>query len=81
MKISLSLLNGGASGVAENLGGFEKGDSWGDSECTKNSLLIAHGYKSLDNYLRRHRRAALLFSGGLDSSLLLAAAARPWGRG
>ena len=37
--------------------------------------------KSLDNYLRRHRRAALLFSGGLDSSLLLAAAARVLGPG
>ena len=37
--------------------------------------------KSLDNYLRRHRRAALLFSGGLDSSLLLAAAAQALGPG
>jgi uncharacterized protein len=37
--------------------------------------------KSLDNYLRRHRRAALLFSGGLDSSLLLAAAAKALGPG
>lgn len=36
---------------------------------------------SLDHYLRRHRRAALLFSGGLDSSLLLAAAARALGPG
>jgi uncharacterized protein len=33
----------------------------------------------LENYLRRPRRAALLFSGGLDSSLLLAAAARSLG--
>ena len=47
----------------------------------KNSPLIAHCYKSLDNYLRRHRRAALLFSGGLDSSLLLAAAAIALGPG
>ena len=38
-------------------------------------------YKSLDNCLRRHRRAALLFSGGLDSSLLLAAAAKALGPG
>jgi uncharacterized protein len=37
--------------------------------------------KSLDNYLRRHRRAALLFSGGLDSSLLLLAAAKALGPG
>ena len=37
--------------------------------------------KPLDNYLRRHRRAALLFSGGLDSSLLLAAAAQALGPG
>ncbi len=33
----------------------------------------------LENYFRRHRRAALLFSGGLDSSLVLAAAARALG--
>jgi pyridinium-3,5-biscarboxylic acid mononucleotide sulfurtransferase len=37
--------------------------------------------KPLDKYLRRHRRAALLFSGGLDSSLLLAAAAQALGPG
>jgi pyridinium-3,5-biscarboxylic acid mononucleotide sulfurtransferase len=37
--------------------------------------------KSLDTYLRGHRRAALLFSGGLDSSLLLAAAAQALGPG
>jgi uncharacterized protein len=37
--------------------------------------------KSLEEYLRRHRRAALLFSGGLDSSLLLAAAAKALGPG
>jgi pyridinium-3,5-biscarboxylic acid mononucleotide sulfurtransferase len=37
--------------------------------------------KSLDKYLGRHRRAALLFSGGLDSSLLLAAAASALGPG
>jgi pyridinium-3,5-biscarboxylic acid mononucleotide sulfurtransferase len=37
--------------------------------------------RPLENYLRRHRRAALLFSGGLDSSLLLAAAARVLGPG
>ena len=37
--------------------------------------------KPLNNYLRRHRRAALLFSGGLDSSLLLAAAAPALGPG
>jgi uncharacterized protein len=36
---------------------------------------------SLEEYLRGHRRAALLFSGGLDSSLLLAAAARVLGPG
>ncbi len=35
----------------------------------------------LQAYLRRHRRAALLFSGGLDSSLLLAAAAQALGPG
>jgi len=35
----------------------------------------------LENHLRRHHRAALLFSGGLDSSLLLAAAARVLGPG
>jgi pyridinium-3,5-biscarboxylic acid mononucleotide sulfurtransferase len=39
--------------------------------------IIAH----LQEYLRRHRRAALLFSGGLDSSLLLAAAAQALGPG
>jgi uncharacterized protein len=37
--------------------------------------------KPLNKYLRRHRRAALLFSGGLDSSLLLAAAAQALGPG
>jgi pyridinium-3,5-biscarboxylic acid mononucleotide sulfurtransferase len=37
--------------------------------------------KSLDEYLRGHPRAALLFSGGLDSSLLLAAAAKVLGPG
>jgi pyridinium-3,5-biscarboxylic acid mononucleotide sulfurtransferase len=37
--------------------------------------------KPLNHYLRRHRRAALLFSGGLDSSLLLAAAAEALGPG
>ena len=37
--------------------------------------------QNLDHYLRRQRRAALLFSGGLDSSLLLAAAARVLGPG
>ena len=41
----------------------------------------AEALNHLDNYLRRHRRAALLFSGGLDSSLLLAAAARALGPG
>ena len=35
----------------------------------------------LQAYLRRHRRAALLFSGGLDSSLLLAAATQALGPG
>jgi pyridinium-3,5-biscarboxylic acid mononucleotide sulfurtransferase len=35
----------------------------------------------LNDYLRRHRRAALLFSGGLDSSLLLAAGAQALGPG
>ena len=37
--------------------------------------------KPLEEYLRRHRRAVLLFSGGLDSSLLLAAAAKALGPG
>jgi uncharacterized protein len=37
--------------------------------------------QNLDQYLRRHHRAALLFSGGLDSSLLLAAAAGVLGPG
>ena len=37
--------------------------------------------KNLTKNLRRHRRAALLFSGGLDSSLVLAAAARTLGPG
>ena len=37
--------------------------------------------QNLDHYLRRQRRAAVLFSGGLDSSLLLAAAARLLGPG
>jgi len=37
--------------------------------------------KSLNQHLRRHRRAALLFSGGLDSSPLLAAAAQVLGPG
>jgi uncharacterized protein len=37
--------------------------------------------KLLNDYLRGHRRAALLFSGGLDSSLLLAAAAKVLGPG
>ncbi len=37
--------------------------------------------KNLTENLRRHRRAALLFSGGLDSSLLLAAAAQALGPG
>ncbi|MHB9075186.1 MAG: ATP-dependent sacrificial sulfur transferase LarE [Desulfobaccales bacterium] len=35
----------------------------------------------MDSYLRRHHRAAVLFSGGLDSSFLLAAAARVLGPG
>jgi uncharacterized protein len=34
---------------------------------------------TLEEYLRGHRRAALLFSGGLDSSLLLAMAAKVLG--
>lgn len=37
--------------------------------------------ENLTDHLRRHHRAALLFSGGLDSSLLLAAAARILGPG
>jgi uncharacterized protein len=37
--------------------------------------------QNLGHYLRGHRRAALLFSGGLDSSLCLAAAARVLGPG
>jgi uncharacterized protein len=57
--------------------------SWGDTQVPpyKNCPLSANHHKSLDNYLRRHRRAALLFSGGLDSSLLLAAAAIALGPG
>jgi uncharacterized protein len=43
--------------------------------------LSANYHKSLHQYLRRHRRAALLFSGGLDSSLLLAVAAKALGPG
>ena len=39
----------------------------------------AEALKHLESHLRRHRRAAVLFSGGLDSSLLLAAAARALG--
>ncbi|MFI5355070.1 MAG: ATP-dependent sacrificial sulfur transferase LarE, partial [Desulfobaccales bacterium] len=39
----------------------------------------AEALNHLENYLRRGRRAAVLFSGGLDSSLLLAAAARVLG--
>jgi uncharacterized protein len=38
-------------------------------------------WKALDSYLRRHRRAAVLFSGGLDSSFLLASAAMLLGPG
>jgi uncharacterized protein len=34
---------------------------------------------NLENYLRQHRPALLLFSGGIDSSLLLAAASRVLG--
>ena len=41
----------------------------------------AEALNHLEDYLRRHRRAALLFSGGLDSSLLLAAAAQALGPG
>ena len=67
------------SGV-KNFGGFKR-EILRCPQNDKNSLLIAHGYKSLDTYLRRHRRAALLFSGGLDSSLLLAAAAQALGPG
>src|SRR5512147_756526 len=44
-----------------------------------NHLDIA--LRQLTDHLRRHRRVALLFSGGLDSSLLLAAAARVLGPG
>ena len=36
---------------------------------------------NLQDHLRRHRRAVLLFSGGLDSSLLLAVAAQTLGPG
>jgi uncharacterized protein len=38
-------------------------------------------HQNLEHYLRRHRRAALLFSGGLDSSFLLAVAAGILGAG
>jgi uncharacterized protein len=40
-----------------------------------------NSFSTLDQYLRRHSRAALLFSGGLDSGLLLAAADRLLGPG
>jgi len=47
-------------------------------------MQVNHSYKALSqlgDHLRRHRRALLLFSGGLDSSLLLAVAARTLGPG
>lgn len=43
--------------------------------------LIDGAYNDLSNYLRQWRRAALLFSGGLDSSLLLTLAAPVLGPG
>jgi uncharacterized protein len=42
---------------------------------------VTNPVNHLENYLRRGPRAVLLFSGGLDSSLLLAAAARALGPG
>jgi uncharacterized protein len=42
---------------------------------------MGNAFKNLENYLARCSRAALLFSGGLDSSLLLAAAAAVLGPG
>ena len=59
---------------------LKKGDL-GGFENLHGERIYGNRYKSLDNYLRRHRRAALLFSGGLDSSLLLAAAAIALGPG
>lgn len=53
-------------------------------KATHSSIIMqssAEALNHLENYLRRHRRAALLFSGGLDSGLLLAAAARALGPG
>jgi uncharacterized protein len=47
----------------------------GAYQCLPNNVH----WKVLDSYLRRHRRAALLFSGGLDSSFLLAVAAKVLG--
>jgi len=44
-------------------------------------LLEMKAINNLENYLRRWPRAVLLFSGGLDSSLLLAVAARALGSG
>ncbi len=40
---------------------------------------LDNALSKLEGHLSRHRRAALLFSGGLDSSLLLAVAARTLG--
>ena len=42
---------------------------------------LSEALERLQDHLRRTRRAALLFSGGLDSSLLLAVAARTLGPG
>ncbi len=44
-------------------------------------MTVHNKISDLEDYLRRWPRAALLFSGGLDSSLLLAAAARVLGPG
>jgi uncharacterized protein len=42
-------------------------------------MAVNNKIRDLENHLRRRPRAALLFSGGLDSSLLLAAGARVLG--
>jgi uncharacterized protein len=44
-------------------------------------FIMNKALQRLENHLRRRPRAVLLFSGGLDSSLLLAAAARALGQG
>jgi uncharacterized protein len=68
--------------IAEPLSSIKrKGDPASRLRATLQPGLIS-GVKditALNEYFRRHRRAALLFSGGLDSSLVLAAAAQALG--